>query len=560
LDEKIRKSVLPASFISKFNNDVHVVVADGYLKVLGIFASLGKIIMCLIFWVFLIAADKDAESHLDLYLLPAGTILILIIVVSLHRLQRGAMRQSNDEASDASTKLVDYVNDVIHNFRTIADYFARPLIAGKCNDKNRCYNAAAKQADVIHTTPHVFIEVTFAIISSLWLLVGGMPLAWDNPPLSLGGFLVLWKALQSNGDEMQRLYSILQSMKRSIPAFWGIVQFLNMPTDLHKKKKAAEATSRYQDDCICKNIHFDHFPLLLDHVTFGFKQDAPLVKRLRLEIEQGKLIQVSGRPGTGKKSFLELLSQVHILTAGDGGVFVPEHLKVLNVCSETHILDGTLAYNLFLGVLVDRAYKADKGIEDAEALLASLPEKDIERGKRICARLGLRQDMLDRMFDLGSDELATLSRTTRHLIHLARAFIYNPGVLVVHTPLAWFDEELGRNITGALKEFVQHRGLELDPETSSNNSARTCIFSTCLQEDLVEADVKLSLRDGQLLLPGREPRPAAAAAGLPRAGGPALLAGGGARGPAAARFKGAAPKDVAAEVAADAAHALDAVV
>jgi len=497
-------------------------------------------------------------------------------------------------------------------------------------------------------------------------------LGQESPPLSLGAFLAVRSALQSNGDEMQKLYSILLSMKSSIPAFWGIFQFLNVPTDLQNRREAAAATSKSHDDFISNNIHFDYFPLLLDDVTFGFEEDAPLVKHLHLEIGQGTLIQVSGPPGTGKKSLLELLSQVHIPTAGDGSVFVPEHLKVLNVCSETQILDGTLAYNLFFGVLVDRAHQADRGIEDAEALLASIPEKDIERGKRICARLGLRQNMIDRMFVLGSGELATLSRTTRHLIHLARALIYNPGVLVVHTPLAWFDEELGHNITGALKEFVQRRGLELDSETSNSTcssglSARTCIFSTCLQEDLIEADVKLSLKDGQLVLsaqelcpdndlaestvsgvPSRCPTsdvasattsrassqevrvitcpaghrlvalglsesngwgcdgrnmpggckagttgyyqcdhlkkfrcnecdfdlcepcysfqqersstaPAASAAGFPPAG-PALLAGGGARGPCAARLTGAASGGAVAETAADAARALDAVV
>jgi ABC-type multidrug transport system fused ATPase/permease subunit len=251
-------SVLPASFISNFNNDVHDVVADGYSNFLGIFASVGKIIMCLVYQVFLLSMQSKGES-LALYLTPAGTILILVIVVSWHRLQRGPMRQSSDEASDESTKLVDYVNDVIHNFRTVADYFARPLIASKCKEKIQCYNAAAKKANVIHTTPRAFIEVTIAIIDALWLLGGGMALAQESPPLSLGAFLAVRTALQSNGDEMQKLYSILLSMKSSIPAFWGIVQFLNLPTDLQNRKEAAAATSKSHDGFISKNIHFDHF-------------------------------------------------------------------------------------------------------------------------------------------------------------------------------------------------------------------------------------------------------------------------------------------------------------
>ena len=42
------------------------------------------------------------------------------------------------------------------------------------------------------------------------------------------------------------------------------------------------------------------------------------------------------------------------------------------------------------------------------------------------------------------------------------AFIYNPEILVVHTPGMYFNKDHKMTIISLLREFVAHRGLEMD--------------------------------------------------------------------------------------------------
>ena len=74
-------------------------------------------------------------------------------------------------------------------------------------------------------------------------------------------------------------------------------------------------------------------------------------------------------------------------------------------------------------------------------------------------------------------DAAGISSSDRAIIHLARALITSPHLLLLHRPLSAVDEEVADRILDVLRDFVDQRGLALDgpPET---RLLRTAIF-TC---------------------------------------------------------------------------------
>ena len=60
---------------------------------------------------------------------------------------------------------------------------------------------------------------------------------------------------------------------------------------------------------------------------------------------------------------------------------------------------------------------------------------------------------------------AVLSRSDRALLHITRALIYNPEVLVIHNPTLLLDSQLQQRTLEALRAFVDERGLEMPPES-----------------------------------------------------------------------------------------------
>merc|ERR1719440_1790179 len=73
---------------------------------------------------------------------------------------------------------------------------------------------------------------------------------------------------------------------------------------------------------------------------------------------------------------------------------------------------------------------------------------------------------------------AILSRSDRALLHIVRALIYNPEVLVIHNPTLLLDRQLRQVCLDALRDFVDERGLEMPVETRRKRRPRTVIFST----------------------------------------------------------------------------------
>merc|ERR1719277_787326 len=60
-----------------------------------------------------------------------------------------------------------------------------------------------------------------------------------------------------------------------------------------------------------------------------------------------------------------------------------------------------------------------------------------------------------------------LNYTEKVKIHLARAFIMNPEILVMHRPLYHFDEAFGRRMMALIRRHHKNRGLCI-PATTMN--------------------------------------------------------------------------------------------
>merc|ERR1719440_2148470 len=99
----------------------------------------------------------------------------------------------------------------------------------------------------------------------------------------------------------------------------------------------------------------------------------------------------------------------------------------------------------------------------------------------------------------GKSLYGAMSRSDSKLIHLARALIYNPEVLIVHTPGMYFDKDSKTTIISLLLEFVRMRGVEMDPATRLRRRPRTCIFSTYDMGDIMFADEMLQCQNGTLV-------------------------------------------------------------
>jgi ATP-binding cassette subfamily B protein len=189
-------------------------------------------------------------------------------------------------------------------------------------------------------------------------------------------------------------------------------------------------------------------PLIeLDRVTFGYREDRPVLSNVNLAIGKGETLAIVGATGAGKSTIIKLLPRLYELVGGAlriGGVDVRAldkrtlRRRVVVVSQDVFMFSGTLRENIALG---------EPEITDARIL---------EAARRVGA---------DRVIDKRPGGLdapvvergANYSAGERQLLAFARALAREPEILVLDEATASVDPETERVIERGIAELMHGR-------------------------------------------------------------------------------------------------------
>ena len=250
---------------------------------------------------------------------------------------------------------------------------------------------------------------------------------------------------------------------------------------------------------------------------------AATLRSVNLRLAQGKMYAVVGVRTSSKESLLRLFGKVMAPTGGD--VLVPAHLKVQHVERDAQLMrHKTLYENLVLGKRFD--------------------EVDLERVCHVCTRLGLSARCIAQIragrslasrthptaagsasgsapgfapgsvarvvgpapatpparipsasfavsAELNSEdidenerrELSWLSERDCRLVHLARAVLAAPHLLVLHWPLSTLDEADVDRALSVLRQMVDTRGGSIDGGQETAARHQCTVLYTCSMLD-----------------------------------------------------------------------------
>ncbi|MEV6328844.1 ABC transporter ATP-binding protein [Streptomyces sp. NPDC051909] len=160
----------------------------------------------------------------------------------------------------------------------------------------------------------------------------------------------------------------------------------------------------------------------LEHVSFRYEEDKPLIEDLSLAVEPGQTVAIVGPTGAGKTTLVNLLMRFYEVTGGritldgtDIGKMSREDLRtgIGMVLQDTWLFGGTIAENIAYGATrevsraeIEEAAKA----AHADRFVRTLPEG------------------YDTVID---DDGAGVSAGEKQLITIARAFLSDPVILVL---------------------------------------------------------------------------------------------------------------------------------
>jgi len=537
-----RDSVSTSDLAMAITRDVPELVEHGFMGIFELVENLGLVIVLGI--LMLAQSQLSPLTPICFFLIPLAMLIFIYI------------RHPETERRDRlvfqrQTEMLILVHQVTDNTRLITDYFQRPTMVVSFNGRVAECNKATTLATMFRVTNSEFAPFMTTVVIALYVIFHYASVVEQT--ITIGEFLTSIAVWRSIGSAYQNAYKDMLQIQQAAAPLLNVIHYMNLPVDttdrmlitreMQEFGKTAQMKAHHQlfgklpanspfveeSSCVTFNgekltakYPQDLVQIYADNINFAYPARTgggmDLLRNATFKIPQGQLVAVAGPKGCGKKTLLELIAGI-LLPTGHTKLFVPPHLRVLHVSKDPQLLpEITLFENLTFG-------PSDGQDEEEERVLAicrrlglsadavKLVEASIQRqGDVKKSRAADKLRVVERSAKSGSAQSSALRElqeknqapenslpfTEKCLLHLARALVMNPEVLILHKPLEHFDYVFARRVVEILREFVDLRGLEKPRETLHLRSPRTCIFSVGHLDNLEDVDTLLQVSNKQV--------------------------------------------------------------
>eukprot|EP00747_Dinoflagellata_sp_TGD_P155449 gnl/TRDRNA2_/TRDRNA2_177579_c1_seq34.p1 gnl/TRDRNA2_/TRDRNA2_177579_c1~~gnl/TRDRNA2_/TRDRNA2_177579_c1_seq34.p1 ORF type:complete len:793 (+),score=115.26 gnl/TRDRNA2_/TRDRNA2_177579_c1_seq34:108-2486(+) len=474
--EKVPQSDL-ALIIVKSTNEV---AEGGFMKGMHMFRVCGKIAV--------VACFVYKESPDALWFIFCFPIIVGIWVatrIPVFTALGGALI----EKEHAAAKEVHNASAV---FRLIADYSKRGKITQAFTKFVDEIMESKLPLQLASLNSSYFIKWTSTLLLAAYIVIFSQHVIAKQ--LSLGTFLATMRIIAELGNEFREIYAEAEEIVRSIGPLFEVTKLINGQTDVNQRREASLKKSKRmhtemariqsetsqsiqaqgdrgitdpENSAVSQLFEVDHILLSITDLRFhyGGPQSRCVVNIPNLSVPQGSLVAIVGTHGSGKSTLMQLLGEV--LEPQEGEIFLPPHLRTLHVSRAPILVDDTLFANLTFG-----------------------GEEKPDRVRRILQRLELREAdrIVQKELDAEDDGCEDprwqhkLTMSDMSLVHLARAFVFNPNILVVHKPTSPFNHAKANLVMQLLEEFCTLSGIEVDSEQAYRRP-RTLFYSSDMPAD-----------------------------------------------------------------------------
>jgi len=252
--------------------------------------------------------------------------------------------------------------------------------------------------------------------------------------IQIGVMVAFIGYLASFFDPIQQLSQLYDDFQSSMAA-------------LEKIQSVFDTTPKLSDPPDAPDLPHVQGEIDLDHVTFGYAANAPVIHDVTLHIDAGETVALVGATGAGKSTLAKLIARLY--DPQDGEVRIDGHeLRSVRLGSlreqlgivpqEGHLFAGTLRENLIFG-------RPGADDDQISAALQAVGGDDII------------ESLPDGLDTLVNERGSGLSAGQRQLIAFTRALIADPRLLILDEATSSVDVRNERRIERAMDVLLEGR-------------------------------------------------------------------------------------------------------
>ncbi|WP_461198989.1 ABC transporter ATP-binding protein [Enterococcus sp. N249-2] len=369
-------------------------------------------------------------------MLLISPVLVLIFVVTvpasvlLTRYLMGKFQPLFSRRSRKLGELNGFVEEIISGQQTIKLYNQEEAIIERFDEKNQDAVDAYYNAEYYGSMTGPSINFINNISLSLISIFGALLFLFGH--LSLGNvssFVLYSRKFSGPINELANIFSDLQS---ALAAAERIFRLLD----------EAPEVSDVPDAYVFKEVAGE---VALNHVSFGYQRNRPIIRDVSLTVPPGSLVAIVGPTGAGKTTIVNLLMRFYDPDSGeirlDGHDIRQATRKSLRgsyamVLQDTWLFTGTIFENLAYG-------KADATLAQVEA----------------AAKAAHIHDFIDKLphkyQTIISEDGAGISQGQKQLLTITRAMLLDADLLILDEATSNVDTQTELLIQSAMTELMQ---------------------------------------------------------------------------------------------------------
>ena len=177
-------------------------------------------------------------------------------------------------------------------------------------------------------------------------------------------------------------------------------------------------------------------------VSFNYDQDKAVLSHINLKIHQGTSIGISGPPGSGKTSLVQLIPRLYNASKGkiliDGLDhrtidlnFLRQHIALMS--QESFLFSGTIQENILMG--------------------QDIKKERFDRVIRVCSLKSTLEKMPDGLDTIVGERGITLSGGQKQRIALARTLMLKKSIIILDDPISQMDTHTASKVISRLNRM-----------------------------------------------------------------------------------------------------------